>query len=295
MNEKNLTYLKDSLKYQGFGDKLQNELDHHIRQGFPEFTLKLNTEFNNRPIEALLHFRKGEQSDLYFFNKYVATLQKAQGTNESRTHTFYINKGSGVTLKEAFNLLEGRAVHKELKNVNGQEYKAWMQLDLKTKDEHNNYKVNKYHERYGFNLEEALQKINDKVPLKELTNSEWKERLLTSLEKGNLQSVKFILEDREQVAYLEANPQYKNLNIYDENGKKVYQGNTEGVKTNTTSYKNEVQEAKVGEAKEQKEEQKKEIKQEVKNTKEKKGVKQKGEEGLLEKKRTRKSKGQTMG
>src|SRR6476469_343460 len=100
MNEKNLAYLKDSLKYIEFGDQLQPQLEHHVQQGFPEFTLKHAAEYNHKPIAATLHFKRSDQSDLYFFNKYVATLQKTQGIPEDRTHTFYINHASSITLKE---------------------------------------------------------------------------------------------------------------------------------------------------------------------------------------------------
>ena len=47
--------------------------------------------------------------------------------------TFYLNKGKGVTAKEAYNLLEGRAVHKELTTKAGEPYKAWIQLDFENK------------------------------------------------------------------------------------------------------------------------------------------------------------------
>jgi hypothetical protein len=52
---------------------------------------------------------------MYFFNKYDASLQA-----KDMAQTFYINKGSGITAKEAYNLMEGRAVHKELENKEGE-------------------------------------------------------------------------------------------------------------------------------------------------------------------------------
>jgi len=72
---------------------------------------------------------------MYFFNSYHASLQKTNG--EKLDQTFYINKGKGITSKEAFNLLDGRAVHKDLVTKENQPYKAWLQLDLGNKDEKN--------------------------------------------------------------------------------------------------------------------------------------------------------------
>ena len=117
MNDKNLEYLKSNLKYQGFGEKLNSELETNMKQGLPEFQLKIQTEYNKEKIEAVLHFKKSDQSDMYFFNRYDATLQK---TNEEKlSQTFYLNKGNGVTIKEAYNLLNGRAVNKELTSMEG--------------------------------------------------------------------------------------------------------------------------------------------------------------------------------
>ena len=81
MNDKNLEYLKSNLKYQGFGEKLNAELETNMKQGLPEFQLKIQTEYNKEKIEAVLHFKKSEQSDMYFFNRYDTTLQK---TNEEK-------------------------------------------------------------------------------------------------------------------------------------------------------------------------------------------------------------------
>src|SRR5690242_13380519 len=103
MNEKNLSYLKENLKYLGFGDQLYPTLEKNIQQRFPEFVIKLDTELNKRPFSATLHFKRGENTDLYFFNRWDATLRNEAGKREQ---SFYLNKGQGITFKEGFNLLE---------------------------------------------------------------------------------------------------------------------------------------------------------------------------------------------
>ncbi len=133
MNEQNLQYLKDNIKYLGFGEKLFPELQSNMEQGFPEFQLKTQTEFNKDKIGAELYFKKSETNDMYFLNRYDATLEKSNG--EKLSQPFYLNKGNGVTIKEAYNLLHGRAVNKDLVNKEGQKYNAWVQLDLKDKNE----------------------------------------------------------------------------------------------------------------------------------------------------------------
>lgn len=44
---------------------------------------------------------------------------------------------------------------------------------------------------------------------------------MNSLKKGNLQSVTFINGDTEVKQFIEANPQFKTLNVYDTNNKRL--------------------------------------------------------------------------
>ncbi|TXK33750.1 hypothetical protein FVR03_18780 [Pontibacter qinzhouensis] len=216
MNENNLDYLKEGLKYLGFGQTLNEELEKQVRAQKPVFELQLQKPYFNSTVNYTLHFRKSDQSDLYFFNKYDATLKPDASASET-SQTFYLHKNSGITSREAYNLLEGRAVHKDLVNAEGQSYKAWLQLDLGNKDPHGNHKVKQYHENYGFDLEKTLQPY----AIKELQDPQQKEQLLRSLQRGNTVPVTALQEGREAKHYLEANPQFKTLQVYNEHHKPV--------------------------------------------------------------------------
>lgn len=209
MNEKNIEYLKDNLKYLGFGDRLFSGLEAEVAKGAPQFQLHLETEMNKKSFAATLNFRKSDTGEMYFFNSYQASLRRSSG--EEMEQIFYVNRGKGVTLKEAFNLLEGRAVHKQMANKEGQTYHAWLQLDLAVKDKSGNHDVKQFHENYGFHLEDAL----GKYPIREMQEADLKEVLLRSLEKGNLQAVTFIGEGTVAKLFVEANPQFKSVNVYD--------------------------------------------------------------------------------
>lgn len=283
MNEKNVAYLKENLKYLGFGDSLFPELQKNIEQGFPQFVLKQHTEFGKKALEAHLYFKRPEKGELYFFNSYDAKLKSEVGKVEQ---TFFVNKGSGITLKEAFNLLEGRAVHKELSNSEGQKYTAWLQLNFGVKDTNNNFKIKQYHQNYGYDLEKALAQYS----IKELGNEQQKERLIHSLQKGNLQSVTIEKEGRSQIYFMEAAPQYKNLNVYDGSGKKLLMEKGEGFILSASGSK----EWRQG-AKEQQKEDGKERRQAIKASLEKKGIAPVPDSGLLPKKRVRNPKGLSLG
>lgn len=215
MIEKNLDYLKTNVRNHGFGEALGPEIEAQLARGATEFSLQHKTEVNKREIEATLHFGKSDKSDLYFFNKYDVRLKNEK--DETMAQTFYINKGWGVTLKEAYNLLNGRAVYKELTPKEGDKYHAWVQLDFSAKDKHGNYERKQYHQNYGYDLKEALSYY----PVKEMNKTEESQTLIKSLEKGNVQMVTLQLPDKEIKVFLEANPQYKTVTLYDNKMKRL--------------------------------------------------------------------------
>ncbi len=215
MNEQNFEYLKDAIKYMGFGETLRGELEKNLSEGKPEFQLYFATEFNKKPFEARLNFRKSDSTEMYFLNNYHATMEKGNG--EKVEQTFYINKGKGVTAKEAFNLLDGRAVHKDLVTKDGQGYKAWIQLDSESRDRNNNFEVKQYHENYGFDLPAALSRL----AISELNDPQKSKDLVQSLQKGNLQSVTIEKEGSVHKMFVEADPKFKSVKLYDAQMKQV--------------------------------------------------------------------------
>lgn len=216
MNTKNLDYLKDNLKYLGFDTRLNDDLEKQVRAGKPEFSLHAQIPHYTGKMEYTLHVRKSDQSDMYFLNKMDASL-KTGSSEKDHSQTFYISKGSGVTAKEAFNLLEGRAVQKDVIGREGEKVKAWMKLDFNEKDERGNQKVKMFYPAYGFDLEKTLSRFT----IKELNDPKQKEDLLKSLGKGNVQMVTGYSEGKEVKRMIEASPQFKTINVYNEQQKPV--------------------------------------------------------------------------
>lgn len=278
MNEKNFDYLKDNLKYMGFGEKQHEALEANLKEGKEAFQLTFNADVNKKPFEAVLQFRKSDSSDMYFLNSYQATLERSNG--EKKEQTFYLNKGKGVTAKEAYNLLEGRPVFKELINKANEPYKAWIQLDFENKDKHQNHEVKQFHENYGYDLKAAVSKF----AVKELDGGENEKKLLHSLEKGNIQSVSIEKDGTAVKMFIEANPQYKTVTVYDEHLKRVQ-------KEDLLQYQS-VQHLNVKEMKQAAGQEKKEVKEDLKQGKQV-GKKNKNEadDSLLPKKRNRTKKG----
>lgn len=251
MNQENLDYLKDNLKYMGFGEKLNEQLETNLKEGKELFQLSFSADVNKKPFEATLHFGKSETTDKYFFNSFDASLQKGNG--EKVDQTFYLNKGKGVTAKEAYNLLDGRAVHKDMTNKENEPYKAWLQLDFGNKDKHNNHEVKQFHENYGYDLKAAVGKL----AIAELNDPEKEKSLMQSLMKGNVQSVTIEKNGTAEKMFVEANPQFKTVNLYDGQMKRVQKENLE-------QYKSVSQSNGISKGEDMKQDQKQEVKKDVK-------------------------------
>ena len=212
MNQSNVDYLNESLKYLGFGEKslLNQHLEAQILREPASFELFTEAFFDSdTKLEAKLYFTRSTKSDFYFFNKYEALLRYAGEPDKDRSQTFYINKGHGTTYKEAFNLLQGRAVFKTLTSRSGIQYTTWIQLDFSRKDGNGNYARNYYRGR-KYELEETLRDQH----IREMDFDNLRENLIRSLERGNLHPVTFDSPDRKGKHLIEANPAMNTINIY---------------------------------------------------------------------------------
>jgi hypothetical protein len=217
MNEKNYDYLSNQLKYTGFGEDLQAQLKEKLLSKQPEFMLTHQKDFGNDQTVATLHFRKSEEGDMYFFNRYSLML-KNDKQDGMQKQTFYINhRDDNITLKEAYNLMHGRAIHKEMTPKEGEKYTAWLQLNFKESDTNGNYKIRQFHQNYGYDIKAVVAAY----PIKEMNNDPNSQRLIQSLERGNRQSVTMDLGGKEVKMFVEASPQFKSLNLYDSNMKRV--------------------------------------------------------------------------
>jgi len=227
MNEENLAYLQNNLKYLGFGESFNADLKLSIEHGPEGFKIQSPTQEMPDPakryepgfgdkVSYLLSFTKSKETDMYFFNSYEATLKKAEAS-DLISQTFYINKGKGVTAKESFNLLSGRAVNKDVVLKSGEKANLWMKLDLGEKVD-GKYAVNNFGEKYGFDLAATI----DRFKILNIEKPGFKEQLMKSLQRGNLHEVSFSKDGRETKGFVTANPQFKTLDFYDAGMKSVY-------------------------------------------------------------------------
>jgi hypothetical protein len=242
--QRNLDYINNQIKYLGFGEGYHESLKEAMQPGIDKIDFPISKEFSgvlekSNPIDFTLHFNKGKESNMYFLNSYSAQLN-TPGTNPENIHSqiFYLNKGKGFTAKEAFNLLSDRAVNKDLTNKEGVTYNAWVKLKpAENNGEKGNRDFQIFNENYGYNLKESLAKF----PIKEMETPEAADKLLNSLKKGNLQSVTFSGNDGDEKKFIEANPQYKNIDVYNEEGRKQFIPHEKSATQNNTEHQPEVE------------------------------------------------------
>lgn len=210
MNEKNYDYLANQVKYAGFGEQQHEALKAAMLKGEAQFMLTHQQDYGKDSTVATLHFRKSDQQDMYFFNRFDLLLKNQQHP-EPIKQSFYIHAGQdNVTLKEGYNLLSGRSVLKEMTNKEGEKYQAWLQLDFK-QPSNQGFDLRQYNNNYGYDLAATLSKF----PIKELQNENERTRLMESLQRGNRQSVILVKDGNEQKVFVEAVPKFKTLQFYD--------------------------------------------------------------------------------
>lgn len=206
-------YLKDQMKYLGFGEskQLHKDLEKGIAVKKQQFEIKTESDkvLPGNKVDFTLKFNKTERGGI-FLNSYQATL--ANGNNEERSHNFPVTKESSFTAKEAINLLEGRSVKIEFLNPKTEQVEpAFVQLDFdRPKTEKGNYYFQNYYKNYGVDT----QKIVENAGLV-FDKPEWKDNAVKSLEKGNIVKVKFKLDDVVTEGKAVLDPQNRNLKIYD--------------------------------------------------------------------------------
>jgi len=218
--------LKETLVKTGFGN-VSNKLEQYMKQEQQQFSVPVSYYVNEKEqLNFSLSFSKN-QNGQYQFESYKAILKNDDKPGENRLQNFSIEPGNTITATQAYNLLSGRSVQTEYQEANGNKQAGWIQLDFNDKDAAGNYRIKEFNTSYGYDLKSVLQQL----PLKELSNSIEVEKLENALKSGSRHAVSFLKDGKEQTFFIEANPQFKSINIYDEHLKKISVASALGNKT----------------------------------------------------------------
>ena len=243
MKMENFDYLKDQLKFNGFGEELFEALKKGMDSGSENFRLKHEKQYGNDKVEATLNFRLSDQGN-YFFNSYDMALSQGH-RDKPLTMTFYVFNDKlkvkdgepiprpTISFKEAFNLLSGRSIYKDVAKLEkkeifgktryvptGETDKKWLVIPDFSDKNGNQFKVKQYGKEYGFDLRISSEKYN----IKEMQQEDTAVKFLGSLEKGNHTAATFMTTDgKEKNGYVEAAVRFKDLNLFDDSHKRIRQ------------------------------------------------------------------------
>lgn len=202
---KNNQSLSDNLKRTGFKD-LYNRVERHMKLGHNKFTVPISYYLNEKEqINHSLDFIKNEQG-YYDFNGFKSNLRN-HNNGENRDYYFNIDEVKIFNAEQAYELLSGRAVLTA---------GTWKQFDLNQKEDNGNYRLKEFPEVYGYSIEKNVSELSLKI-----SNQLEMKLLIDSLKDGRREEATLTKEGSEKKVFIEANPQNKCLNIYNENLRKV--------------------------------------------------------------------------
>ncbi|HWV72873.1 MAG TPA: hypothetical protein VN040_14190 [Pseudosphingobacterium sp.] len=220
MSEKNEEMVQKQVFYTGFSEIHKDEVTEALKSEKNVAVLFHKQKINDDDVKATLYFRKSDKGN-WFFNSYDLAIAGKNGAEDMK-QSFRIRYGNTYSLKESYNMMQGRSVNKTFlpavvtdntktkeEKEQAKPYLAWAYMDFKETDKHGNYLIKKV-----FNHD--LEKVLSQYPIKELDNASIRSSIIDSLKKGNIQAVTFVIGDKEERKYIQAAPRTPSLKVYND-------------------------------------------------------------------------------
>lgn len=194
LKAQNLATLGLVMEKLGF-DPEKIRLDKFLDYERPEMSIPFSSPYGlDQRFQLSLHLEKGEGGH-YQLNGYIGMLRSATDSDTNRSFRF--ESASEITIYEADNLLQGRAVLKSSSTEFGGAGAKWVQLDFSGSSV--NPVLCEVSEGAGFNLKQQVDLIAEKLNRPELGSA----HVLKGLEQGKQVAMKTL---NGQTIYLEASP-----------------------------------------------------------------------------------------
>lgn len=215
--DNNIKLIREEFGYLGFRGIPEKAIADNIRIDPDKFQLEGEMQFLQYGLKQDMCYeiflKKYERQNLYRPYMYQATLKD----KPHKTMLFRISNDECLTIRDAFNLLNGRSVQKLVLDwSNRKMHSAWFQLDFGARDVHGNFKL----ERLPLsNLDYVVSASLDKYPIVEMKYPEERTKLIFSLLRGNVEPVTLLIGDKKVKTFVEATPKNKDVRICTEPGK----------------------------------------------------------------------------
>ncbi len=208
--DENLKYLDNGLFYLGFGKEHSDEVSTHLNNGAEQFSVNHADKFHGKEIDYRIDHKRSAESGWISISGFLLTPREKPEAQQY----FGVFKNKGFTAKEAFNLVEGRAVCKDHWK-DSEKYESWHVMNFEKKTAKGNAKIDNYHENFGFDVAKALQNLNwSKVTGQGMPP--WAEE---NLRKGDPLRGTLEIEGMDVEANIIANPKSREVLGVDDEGK----------------------------------------------------------------------------
>ncbi|HRN47511.1 MAG TPA: hypothetical protein PLS00_00105 [Niabella sp.] len=199
--------LNDQTRQLGFPD-LSLSIRQLVSQGYPRFKLHTSSYLNkDERLDYELSVVKNH-SGIYELRGYKASLYSEDQPGGKKEYYFSLSSGHEFNSRQAYNLLSGRSV---------QQQGVWRQLDFTDKHPDGSYRMKAFHPGYGFDLEKNVKLLLGRGGV----DNEETKKLLEDLKNGEQVAVVLRKNGMEKYLFIEANPQFTALNIYNETHNKI--------------------------------------------------------------------------
>jgi hypothetical protein len=116
MNLNNLEDLKEEMKKLGFGDKLIEQMEEHMRKDVHNFKLYDTVPSTKGQVDITIHFKQSGQSEFYYLNRYEATHNQGKPLEEGQKYMIITPNEEGKNMVKKFeNVAEAITFFKEQK------------------------------------------------------------------------------------------------------------------------------------------------------------------------------------
>lgn len=225
-DEINFNSLNEKVQRIGFPD-LSEKIKNLIDKEQENFSIPLSYYLNEKEkIAHTLSFSKNAEGH-FELDGFKSSLQNNSEPEDKREYYFKNGLENNFKLNEVYNLLSGRAV---------QHNRSWFQLDFNDRDASGSYYLKEFRNEYAYDLEKVLKAL----PVKETSNQYEMEKLKNTLKEGERVSASLIKNGKENQFYIEANPHFKSLNIYDQHFRKVQITSLEKEKKSSSQIQSDV-------------------------------------------------------
>ncbi|RQO75598.1 hypothetical protein DBR43_09685 [Pedobacter sp. KBW06] len=203
MKADNIQVLYQAFSLQGLQGKMP-DLEKHLDYQRNEIQIDLNTSYReNYSLDVRLHLQKNLAGH-YQFNSYSATVKNLNPPGKEQSCDFKTD--SGINIRQALNLMQGRAVLLKGLHNNGDSAATWIQVNNDVPGLRGKLMLMELD--HQFNLKKELESLSQTLKQPELLL----ERVFRAMGQGEQVTVRM---PSGELSYLQADPKNKQITIRD--------------------------------------------------------------------------------